>query len=549
MKSKAIHPKSLRFLVLPFFLLLSHSLIGQLPDLISTANGQLDPIETDKEIISQEINSDEERPYNIEFVRAVEKVKDGKVKRETYVVNLALLNSKKVVIKSSKSQQLLKMETKGGKYIQRYEDGEPKGFTNVMEVQFKDIDGVREAQSIWEEIIERSISQWEEDISLPNTVADMKVWLQKYVVSVSMDKHDAFQSLSPHDQYEDYLTYEVSNLKNKDRQALYTFSLADIEGNSLKASPSGSVMKLDIKSKGNKKYFIQEDQNGLSFSNNISLYFEDAASALECAKGIEAGIDLSKVIAEERNNQYEVCNDCLSEFMSAINEYNNNNISTELTADCISELNISKDDKSEYYRFRWADINADRVQQQFGTKEMKLILETQDKSDYILKTADGEIKGYQDKLELYFNDLETFRKATKQVVKIIGNCELGLEPKSAEWIQELFSSNVMNGIEQSLDLADDCSWEVSLSKEDGNKTDNYEFNIYDIDPNRMNLKVSKSKLQLELNTNRKEKIITKTNDEGKLEYTNKITLNFDSLDHLRIGAMTIHQLIGSCNPD
>ena len=519
---------------------------AQLSDLVSQANEQFNAIETDKEIINQEVLVDGEQPYNVELVRTTEKIKDGKQKVERYLFNIALLNENKVEIKSSKNKMLLKMETKGGKYIQRFEDEKSKGYTNVLEIQYVDIDDARSAKSTWEALIPVAKTDWTQAINLPKSLGDLKIWLRPYVGDVDMGKQVATQSLTENTIYDDYVNYEVSNLKGKDKREIYRFSLADIENESLRVGPSGSTIKLDLRTEGNKKLILKEDEDGTTFQNNLSIYFSDAGSALEMSKGMEVVTAMAQLTADERVKSYEMCEDCLTGYKEVINQYSGKKVSTSLEGDCKSILTLDKGGKDETYEFRWADLNVKSVKQDFATNEMKLTFETIGKKKFISEKVEGEIKGYQSKIEFYFDDLETFRKSSIQVKSIIESCDVDLMAESLTWMDEHFSAQAINDMDQSISLEEECSVIYTSGEADGDKSYSYEFNLYDLDSKRVNMKISKSKLQLELNTNNKEKIITKTNQDGKLEYTNKLTMDFGSLDELRKAEMTLIKEINGC---
>jgi hypothetical protein len=543
-KRKQVFTRYLFILIFCSFLI--SGLEAQLSDLIMQANEQFSPIETDKEIITQELIMDPDQYYNVTLTRSTEKIKDGKIKTEQFLFNLALLNEKKVTIKSSKNKMLVKMETKGGKYIQRYEDDESKGYTNVIEMQFVDIDEARDAKTTWEALIPAAKTAWTQAINLPQSLGDLKSWLQPYVVDVDMGKHIASQSLTENTMYEDYVSYEVSNLNGKEKREIYRFSLSDIDNESIKVRPSGSVMIMDLGTEGSQKLILKEDEDGTTFHNNLSIYFTDAGSALEMSKGMEVVTAMAQLSADERNKSYKNCDNCLGSFTAFINSYTAEKINTTIEGDCASTMKISNGNSDEVYEFRWADLDPKRIKQDYNTNELKLTIETVGKKKYVTKRVDGEIKGYNNKVEFLFHDLETFRQGGAQAINIIEGCEVGLEPESITWLDELFSGQSFEKMEQSISIEEECSVVYTSSQKDGEKSDTYEFNLYDLDPKRTNVKISRSKLQLELSTNNKEKIITKTNEDGKLEYTNKLTLSFETLDALRKAEMTFIEQINGC---
>lgn len=518
---------------------------------LDEVNALLSDIETDKELILQSIGYDDNQPFQVILTRITEKIKDGKQKVEKYDLNLALINKKSVEIESSKNKMSIKMVTDGGKFIQKMEDEKPKGPVNTIEILCLDIDAARSLKELLEKAINLAQEEWEASINLPETITELKSWMSGYITDVTDKDESHQQTISNHDEFEDYLVLNVRP-SGKEENITYTFSLGDIDEKSMKVSPSGEVVKLDLKTTSNKKYIVVDHaEKGRSFDNNMSLFFSDATQAIEFTKGAEIAIGIANTIKDNRVESYESCTMCKEGLSQAISSYEDKNWKTQIDASCSPELTFTKVGKEEVetYRFNWADMTSGSLKMDYNTSELKLTVGVAEKAKYVTKLVNGEIKGYQNNIELLFNDLESFRKAKAQVNDAIDNCELDLSSASINWIDELFSSaSPINEMNQTISMedGDECSLIFTSSKEDSDKSFTYEYNLYDLDSKRVNMKISGSKLQLELTTQNNEKIITRTNQDGKLEYVNKIVMDFDNITNLRTAGITIEDLIKGC---
>jgi hypothetical protein len=536
------------------YLFLSLIIISTDTNLTTTldeVNALLSDIETDKELILQSIEYDEDKPFQVRLNRTTEKIKDGKQKVENYDLNLALINRKNVEIKSSKNKMSIKMVTDGGKFIQKIEDEEPKGPVNTLEILCQDIDAARSLKELLEKAIDLAREEWESSINLPGTITELKSWMSGYIADVSDGDKSHLQTMSNHPDFEDYLILNIRPAGHEDNMT-YTFSLGDIEEKSMKVNPTGEVVKLDMKTTSNKKYIVADHaEKGRSFDNNLSLLFSDATKAIEFTKGVEMAIGIANTIKDNRVESYESCSMCKEGLSEAISTYGDEKWKTQMDASCSPELTYMKVEKDEVesYRFNWADMDSRSIKMDYNTSELKLTVGVADKAKYVTKLVNGEIKGYQNDIELLFNDLESFRKAKAQVSDAIDNCELDLSSASINWIDELFSSaSPINEMNQTISMedGDECSLIFTSSKEDSDKSFTYEYNLYDLDAKRVKMNISGSKLQLELVTKNNEKIITRTNQDGKLEYVNKMVMDFDNITNLRTAGMTLEDLIKGC---
>ena len=93
---------------------------------------------------------------------------------------------------------------------------------------------------------------------------------------------------------------------------------------------------------------------------------------------------------------------------------------------------------------------------------------------------------------------------------------------------------------------DDCSYEYKLENQEKGKEETYEFNLYDLNPKSIKLDISKNKINLNIVTKGKEKLITKYEEGGDLKYAKELDLKFDDLLSARIAQNTFIEIIEGC---
>ena len=536
--------------VLLYLILIPFILDFSLSDSLDEITSSLEVIETDKELITQTLSYNEDAPFNIDLTRTTEKIKDGKQKVEMYSVNMALLNEKKVTIKTSKKEMLVIMESSRGKFIQVTEDNKPKGYTNKLEIQCIDIDAARDMKELLEIAIGEAQGEWEESINLPEELDALKSWLASHLSDVNMEKKTISQSLETDPNLADYILITTSDSKS-DQSTSYYVPMAEIEANSLKASSSKEIITLDVKSKSNKKVFKESNsKKGDSFKNKMELTFEGASAALEFAKAIEKSITPAEEISTQRIESYAQCNDCMATLLQSVNAFQSEKMNAELIGECDARLTVTDNKgKEEAFQFNWADMNHSSLKENFNSDNLSIKVNTLNKNKFITKYKEGEVSGYDDQLEFRFSELEEMRKSLLALSNVIENCDLTLANENIEWINDRWEeSEPINKMNQTFVRSeeDDCSVTLTVSKDESDKTEHYEFNLNDINSESIKLKITGSKLQLEATTNKKEKVINKTDQDGKLEYTNKIVMVFGDINQLRVAEMTMKEEVEGC---
>ena len=94
---------------------------------------------------------------------------------------------------------------------------------------------------------------------------------------------------------------------------------------------------------------------------------------------------------------------------------------------------------------------------------------------------------------------------------------------------------------------------TTLHVEEGSSSETdiflYKFNFSDINPSSVNYKISKSKMQVEFETNAKEKLIKKVQNGEQQAYINKLLLDCKGTEQARMLIHTLKALVDQCKSE
>ena len=517
---------------------------SSLADDLQSINDLLSEIDNGKETITQELVYDENTPFDIQLVQKTVKQKDGKEKEEVLLFNLGLMSEDNVELKTSKKELSVILKSKQGKFVNRLLDGEDKGYGNEVKMYFDDIDVAREAKELLESAIPSASEAWEESIDLPEDLSSIKSWTIERIGNINYEKKTVIQDLSSHDDYEDYMI--LASNKNKKDDYTHFIGLGDINPKSIKIK-TGKEVVLEFKTEKNRKTILQSGKGKTGFTNAVTLFFETPSEALEFGKAIEKMVEQAAEIRDTRIESYGFCDNCLEDITSAINSFSGEK-SVSATADCNAEIEITdKKGKKKSYSFNWGDLDDRKIKESYGSSELTLKIETNQKQKFVIESKEDELSGYSNKIEIPFSDLEFFRSFTNRIEQVIASCSPDVTEQDMDYIAETLEAASTEKLSQVVAMESDCKMLLSESINDGKKSKDYEINLYDLDKSKVELNIAKKALTLNLRTKGKEKTISTTDHDGKSEFTEKFSLVFDNLLTARNAQITLENKINTCD--
>lgn len=509
----------------------------------------LPTISDDKEIFTQVLTFDESTPYFISLEQSTEKVKDGKIETETFVVNLALLDPDITEIKTSKKEMKLIISSSEGDFIQYLKNGEANGFKNKIEIHLEDIDVARNLEEKFKSSIKMARNEWKDDLNIPSDDPGFKSWLSSRIHKVTEQDEIIDQKIEINASYKDYMKMTI---KDKDLTSDLYFSLADIDYSKSKIKDGKSSFSLELNTKnGDKLISAANEKDGQKFENKIKLFFDNASQAKAMALALEQNSEMYSKIAEDRFQNYSNCSNCIARLDQILTAATNNN-KYILSGDCTANLISKTEEKDMNHLLEWADFNPESIKMDYNSDQIKLTIKTLGEERFVTVTEDEKLS-YTDELELTFTNLESARETMQILPKIVRTCEVHIEIADPEFIQNHFSTNnpFDEKYNQSLSLENGAPCTLIFASHEAakDKLEEYKFNLYDLNINSIRANILRDKLKLELQTQGKQKIITLTNEKGESKFTDKVEMLFGSVKALRIAKATLLEMAETCKKE
>lgn len=263
----------------------------------------------------------------------------------------------------------------------------------------------------------------------------------------------------------------------------------------------------------------------------------------------------------------------LSQLTTAISEVKTKKYTYTQTLEADSEkpykltLTIVRTDdkgkvREQRYLFNLADLDRNLVRYQASKDELTVKLGTSKKQDVIQFFEDGELQSYQKECEIYCTDVDNARQIEDAFESAIPKAgELALASLNvgtyAERMQWLFDhiGDVESGstsYEQKLSAADGSQTLLQLMqvKKTSKKAETsvFEFDIADVNPLSVRLRVSGKDLKVEIETKRSLKYIAHTEDGERQSYDNDLTIYANDIENGQNIVRVLQELIPESEP-
>ncbi|MGK0317045.1 MAG: hypothetical protein ACI86M_003284 [Saprospiraceae bacterium] len=524
---------------------------AQMTEAFNELNEMLEEFDNGDEMISQVFSVDDDKPYEVTMTRVIKNNKKGKEEVEVFSFNLALINPKKIERKSKKDEMSITFKTSKGKFIKRTEDGDSK-FDSKMKVIAQDIDIARDIEVYFKELIEMGNELWDSAIQVPATIEEINSLISSFGSEMKNEKISINQSLKKNDTDENGLMEIVreTTKKGKSEVEKILFYWGDLEPNSVSTKNEGAFQVLTIKAKNKKKLIAYISEDKLEYSSSLQLYFSSPSDAIYTSEMIASANKLGSQITESSLSKFENCEGkCLSMMKEIVISSTSKIENTTMTEDCQATIVIS-DKKSKKMEWHWSDIATGSVNVDYNSSNQTISFKTKNKKKFITYyKEDGKIDKYDDEFEFDIADVYSAKSLEILVPQIVQECNRDLDVKDMTWMSNYVSSVTVDDgkYDQSIEQTDDeCSYMYKLENKEKGKEETYEFNLYDLNPKSIKLDISKNKINLNVVTKGKEKLITKYEEGGDLKYEKEIDLKFDDLLSARIAQNTLQELINSC---
>ncbi|MEO0733786.1 MAG: hypothetical protein AAFZ52_13200 [Bacteroidota bacterium] len=546
-------------LFFPSLVLLTFSLSGQssaLTALLDQASEEVQTVETAKYSYEQSLTYADDKPWEITVTVAKTSLKNGKGETLTYHFNLSDLDARLVNYKDDKDEQTVVLRTSGKKALIREtdEDGDVS-YTSELSLWSPEIDRAKALRDPLREAIPMATELWEADFSPGSTLAELHAWLTENLVPVTVDDEDFGITWEADPDLSDHATLTISE---EDEAESYYFSLADLGKNALdlKVRKAEVFVELGTVSRHN-LIRVSEGEEVQSYDNAISIPVAGVDEARKVIRSLESTLPLAKKAREARMPQTTGLTEGLNLLADLVTgaEQRGKVLTANLEATPVTTLTVTTTDKDKAeeatnrFLFAFADLAPNKVKLAVKSSALNVVIPTKGGKDYIQQWEDGEEDGFADELVLPVPSVEVGRQLEALLPSVIkAAAELPVEVGDFSWLQSATSESGQDDVTQTLEEnGGPCKWKLTVT-EAGKKEDDeqeYEFNLYDLDPKRIDFDAGSKGIILKVSTRKSEEIINVL-DNGEPEFTDELLVRFSSIVAAKRAQATLRALIDGC---
>ena len=548
------------FLLAPYPALLAQT---DLPAAIKTINAELLEVGSDKLTITQKVEQNAAKPYRVVFTRTTTDAK-GKQTVEAWDLNLADLDKNTVRWEDSKESIKVPMTTnRRQKYIRHLKNGVLDAYTDDLLLYAKNVDNARNLEKAMEAAIPLAKDAWEKDVDLkeapPETLLKR---LCELIGEVTVGDDIYKQKLEPAGDFPDRLKLRVEEYGSKgvNTTETYIWSVGDLNDPSLRLQIQGKNAYLQAGTKRNLRWVAYTKGDERGYDNEVRLRVADPDQGKLVQAILQKLIVYGEAQIRQRLPTPANADEALKQLAATQQAFavEKTNYEQTLAGSCLTQLTqrktAEKSTESLEYRFHFGDLNSKSVALDIRAKNLALEMTTVDKENLIAVFKNGEQQNYNNDVSLLLPDLETARRAEHLALAVVDKCRQTIVPKDFDWVRNTLSQAGSvakeTNLTQKLELQEagnNCKWRFTKVESTDKKTSEsiYEFNLYDLDPKNLGLKVSGKKVTLQANTKYRQKIISEYK-EGKPSYTADFQLVVADVETAKILRETWSQLMAQC---
>lgn len=516
-------------------------------------------VSDEKNTYRQQITFDADKPYRLTYRILAVSQKDGKEKEERYELNLADLDKHLVRRVTSSKMLAVASKTRNSlKAIKYFQDGIQKNYEDELPIRAKDSENMDAIEKLLREAIPLAETRWENSVQVNlGDLSSLVKWLSQEIKTVSIGDERYVQTLTK-DGRDDQMLLEIkTETKSGSKLEQFRFSLADLLEQRVLYKISGDKVVLSADTRRNLKLVhVKENEAQKNYDNSISFYCNDPDDAKRIMLVLKKAIPLategmSKVVKTPSSKS-----DVLGLLKTNVKAVPTSKRETAqvLGGDCLATLRVNLNDEKKVQQFDYAfdlgDLDEREIELNIKGQEIFLDVKTVHKNKFIRITKDGALQNYTDDISIAVPDIETARQLEPHLAYAIKECRQKIAPKGIDWLipQLLQIKDAHPGVVQELSRqqASDCKLNLRVTTS-GKKelVELYEFTLKDMDPGKIEIKVSGKTVEVEVPTARKEKLVNYYKD-AKPSYVDNVTFLAPGIPEAKIIAETLKALVEGC---
>lgn len=532
-----------------------------LDDLTRDLAASMQQVHGPKDTYSQSLFPNSTKPYQLTFQRITTNDKN-KSEDEKWTFNLADIDPKLVRIEDSKEALRIYLRVqKGQKYIQYYKNGELSGYADQLVILGNGIDNAREVERKILAAIPSAVEAWNKVADIGGRSNEQLVHrLMALVGEVSIGNISYRQRLEQVGDFPDRLrlTTEASTSKGSDREVL-VWSFGDLKESGVRLVISGTNAAVEANTNDGLAWvYVERDGVQDDFSKEVSIRVADPDQGKMVAAILEKLIPYGKEQIQMRMPQAKTAVDAYNLVAGSLGKIARKNADSEFSLDlgCQSKLteriNTQGNSSEVVYAFHFGDLDPKSVRLNMVKDRVEVSVSTEKKNLYVWSSKAGEQQNYGNEVVFQLADVEKGRQVAHLLPTMIEQCPeahtLGTFADVQNWVSK--GANSEAGEAQSLEYVSDreaCKWKLiqSVTGDKKSSESTYEFNAYDLDPDQVKIIVSRKTVSVQLQTLKKENIISTLINE-KPGYTSTIQLEAADVVSAKSLKISLEQLIKMC---
>jgi hypothetical protein len=530
---------------------------------VQTLDKLLVEVTVGKDKTDPSVSSSKNAPCNVVFSIENTDAK-GKTASETYEIGLSDLSPQQLRPLTVGNARVVEVATQNRQeFIKFTKDGVLKGYVAKFNLPAYDNDAAKTLI----EALKNAISACEGQANVcaaPTTFAEAAKQVQTLIGAVTVDDKETNQQLQFDKNVSTLTTLTITeNAKGKSTEQTFVFDLADLADNKVKFQIAGKLLKINLFARNGN--LIQKTENGKCASNadDFSLLANSIEQAKCLTKSLQTLIATARDEADKRLPALADANTALQLATAQISTFEQCNLRREqsLMPQCLATYkttaNTEGGKKSDAWEYavNLADLNARAIDLKTAGNSFAITARLRDNQNLVKVVKNGELQNYDNELTLYVRNTEAAKLLQHALKKAAETCprsaSVGCDKKGAAALDCAVKniSTVKQGatetsqkLERLPENAHKLRFSTETSKGKTTETTEYEWNMRDIDPRRIELKVSGKAVEVQLMTKNNEKII-KVNKGEKTEYVGKIDIGAVDIESGRLLQAVFQQAV------
>ncbi len=523
---------------------------GNLKASLDKVKSYVKEIKLEKSTVNQQFSYDNANPYDVKIAITTADSK-GKSTEEIYEFNMGLMGE----VKRSASSKEMKVEMsaqKNLKVIRFTKGGEMQNYENKVEILAENVDDARELEKNLKDAVSAAKTAWEASVKLPkDDLAALQSWLEQHIKDVSSDKQSVKQSLKKSGTYKDRATLTSEENDGKKTTELQSdFSWGDFNDNGAELKISGKEVTVSVKSKND---YVRTQQGSVmkGYDDEVKFAAANPTEGTILQMAIQKIIPLAKKELQNRvpkiaskEEGFKILKDRLKDVKA-----NESNYIQKIEPACATTYSLKSEVKGktveESFKFNFGDLTDFKLS--ISKEVIRIASKVQDSKKFIQVTKDGALQNYDNSVEFIAGDIEDARYLMEALPAIAKGCKGNVTAGDFNWLAGKVKAIENPKQELVLQDGDKCKWKLTSTASDSKKTVEtvLEFNLYDIDPNKIEVDVSGKTVGIMGYTINKEKFIKQTKD-GKPTFASEANLVVNTIEDAQKGVATFKALVGGC---